>query len=113
MSASGTVAPRGSIALSPADCTACMICVRECPVWCIRLDSHEEPVAGSDPRRPRTRAVLDGFEIDFAVCMFCGACVTACPFDALAWVPETGSAIDRAGLKAELSELAALWPIGN
>ena len=31
--------------IEPA-CTSCMICARECPTWCITIDSHTEPVEG-------------------------------------------------------------------
>ena len=44
------------------------------------------------PRReggkPRTVNVLDRFDIDYALCMYCGICVEVCPFDALFWTPE-------------------------
>ena len=32
--------------------------------------------------------MLDRFDIDFALCMYCGICVEVCPFDALFWSPE-------------------------
>jgi NADH-quinone oxidoreductase subunit I len=32
--------------------------------------------------------VLDRFDIDFSLCMYCGICIEACPFDALFWSPE-------------------------
>jgi NADH-quinone oxidoreductase subunit I len=32
--------------------------------------------------------VLDRFGIDFSLCMYCGICIEACPFDALYWSPE-------------------------
>lgn len=84
---------RGVLALVPARCTSCMACVRECPTWCITLDSHKEerPPAATTPGRPgrpRVVHVLDRFAIDFSLCMYCGICVEACPFDALLWSPE-------------------------
>ena len=36
-------------------------------------------------RRPRKVNVLDSFEIDYSLCMYCGVCIDVCPFDALAW----------------------------
>ena len=36
----------------------------------------------------RARATLDRFDIDYALCMYCGICVEVCPFDALFWSPE-------------------------
>ena len=80
---------RGVIALTEENCTVCMLCARECPDWCIYIDSHKETVpAKTEGARPRQRNVLDRFAIDFALCMYCGICIEACPFDALFWSPE-------------------------
>jgi NADH-quinone oxidoreductase subunit I len=84
-----TVPPnaRGVIALLPDACTSCMLCVRQCPTWCITLDSHLELVGEPGARRPRSVSVLDRFAIDFGLCMYCGICIDVCPFDALEWRP--------------------------
>ena len=79
---------RGVIALIEENCTVCMLCARECPDWCIYIDSHKEQVAPKEGGRARTRNMLDRFAIDFALCMYCGICVEVCPFDALFWSPE-------------------------
>ena len=79
---------RGVIALIEENCTVCMLCSRECPDWCIYIDSHKETVAPKEGGRARTRNMLDRFAIDFALCMYCGICVEVCPFDALFWSPE-------------------------
>jgi NADH-quinone oxidoreductase subunit I len=79
---------RGVIALIEENCTVCMLCARECPDWCIYIDSHKEQVAPKEGGRARTRNILDRFGIDFALCMYCGICVEVCPFDALHWSPE-------------------------
>ncbi len=80
---------RGVIALKEENCTACMLCARECPDWCIYIEGHKEK---RPPRReggkPRTVNILDRFDIDYALCMYCGICVEVCPFDALFWTPE-------------------------
>ena len=80
---------RGVIALKEENCTVCMLCSRECPDWCIYIDSHKETLppkrAGG---RQRKRNVLDRFAIDYALCMYCGICVEVCPYDALFWSPE-------------------------
>lgn len=78
--------PHAAIRLITENCTSCMICARECPTWCITIESHTEPLPDSPPGpRQRTRAVLDAFTIDWTLCMFCGICVEECPFDALHW----------------------------
>jgi formate hydrogenlyase subunit 6/NADH:ubiquinone oxidoreductase subunit I len=79
---------RGVIALIEENCTVCMLCARECPDWCIYIDSHKEQVPPKEGGRARTRNLLDRFAIDFALCMYCGICVEVCPFDALHWSPE-------------------------
>ncbi|TQL76494.1 NADH dehydrogenase subunit I [Stackebrandtia endophytica] len=79
---------RGVIALLEANCTVCMLCARECPDWCIYIDSHKETVETPGAARTRQRNVLDRFDIDFSLCMYCGICVEVCPFDALYWSPE-------------------------
>jgi NADH-quinone oxidoreductase subunit I len=80
---------RGVIALKEENCTVCMLCARECPDWCIYIEGHKEK---RPPRReggkPRTVNALDRFDIDYALCMYCGICVEVCPFDALFWSPE-------------------------
>ena len=65
-----------------------MLCARECPDWCIYIDSHKEEVAVPGAARARQRNVLDRFAIDFSLCMYCGICIEVCPFDALFWTPE-------------------------
>jgi NADH-quinone oxidoreductase subunit I len=66
-----------------------MLCSRECPDWCIYIDSHKETLpATTEGGRERQRNVLDRFAIDFSLCMYCGICIEACPFDALFWSPE-------------------------
>ncbi|HEX6467617.1 MAG TPA: NADH-quinone oxidoreductase subunit I [Streptosporangiaceae bacterium] len=105
---------RGVIALFEENCTVCMLCARECPDWCIYIDSHKEtepaPAGGG---RPVTRNVLDRFAIDFALCMYCGICVEVCPFDALFWSPEFEYAVyDIAELTHERDRLREwMWTV--
>ncbi|MDO5501830.1 MAG: NADH-quinone oxidoreductase subunit I [Actinomycetia bacterium] len=80
---------RGVIALREENCTSCMLCARECPDWCIYIDSHKETIpASTEGGRERQRNVLDRFAIDYSLCMYCGICVEVCPFDALFWSPQ-------------------------
>ena len=80
---------RGVIALKEENCTVCMLCARQCPDWCIYIEGYKDK---APPRReggkPRTVQKLDRFDIDYALCMYCGICVEVCPFDALFWSPE-------------------------
>ena len=101
-----------SIALHPASCTSCMLCVRECPDWCITVDAHTEPDADapgySNSRRPSTKKVLDSFTIDFGSCMWCGICIEVCPFDALEWSPSVADdESTRDGLVHDTTRLAS------
>ena len=106
----GNAAPkRGVIALIPEDCTSCMLCVRECPTWCITLDSHTDEVMETGARRPRKVNVLDQFIIDYGLCMYCGICIEVCPFDALEWRPDYDyPATNRTSL-VHNSETLASW----
>ncbi|USQ80848.1 NADH-quinone oxidoreductase subunit I [Ornithinimicrobium faecis] len=79
----------GVIALLEENCTSCMLCARECPDWCIVIDSHKETLEPTtEGGRARQHNVLDRFDIDFSLCMYCGICIEVCPFDALFWAPD-------------------------
>src|SRR6058998_3879016 len=58
------------------------------PDWCIYIDAHKETHPPSGGGRARSAKILDRFAIDYALCMYCGICVEACPFDALFWAPD-------------------------
>jgi NADH-quinone oxidoreductase subunit I len=98
---------RGVIGLIASACTSCMLCVRECPTWCITLESHTEEVSEPGARRPLKVNVLDDFAIDYGLCMYCGICVDVCPFDALEWRPDVDySADSRTGLIQSIDRLS-------
>ena len=104
-------AARGVIALHEENCTACMLCARECPDWCIYIEGHKYL---APPRReggkPRQKNALDRFDIDFSLCMYCGICVEVCPFEALFWSPEYEfSEVKIADLLHDKDRLASGW----
>ncbi len=106
---------RGVIALDTEACTVCMLCARDCPDWCIYIEGHKEQQPPAEPGgRARTRSVLDRFDIDFGLCMFCGICVEVCPFDALFWSPEyeysAGALTDLLHDKERLSQWLGTVP---
>jgi NADH-quinone oxidoreductase subunit I len=77
---------RGVIALKEENCTVCMLCARECPVWCIFIEGYKDQGPPRKPGgKPRLAQKLDRFDIDYSLCMYCGICVDVCPFDALFW----------------------------
>jgi len=55
-------------------CTACLVCVRECPDHVLRLESSSRPEGGKH---------IDAYVYEVGACMMCGLCVAACPFDAI------------------------------
>ena len=86
-----------------------MLCVKECPDWCIHIESHNEEVSEPGARRPRSVAVLDSFAIDWGLCMYCGICIEVCPFDAITMWTRIGelSSDARSGLVFDLKALTA------
>ena len=96
----------GRIRLLEERCTACNICARECPTWCITLTSHQEKRVPAPGARPRTENVLDTFAVDWALCMYCGICIEECPFDALEWAADpVPSAAEADGLRLPREQL--------
>ena len=103
---------RGVIGLLEESCTVCMLCARECPDWCIYIDSHKEVVPATPTGgRAKVTHVLDRFAIDFSLCMYCGICIEVCPFDALFWAPDYAYAqADIGDLVHEREQLRAwMW----
>ena len=82
------------IALNAANCTSCMICVRECPTWCIDL-TFNQTQEDRGTRRPVTVNVLETFQIDYGLCMFCGICIDTCPHDALHWAENAENSLNQ------------------
>jgi NADH-quinone oxidoreductase subunit I len=55
-------------------CTACLICVNECPDHVLSLDVTKTAEGGKH---------IDRYVYEVGACMMCGLCVEACPFDAI------------------------------
>lgn len=55
-------------------CTGCSTCAQACPDGCILVQTS--------PAEDRSLNV-DRYEIDFRLCMYCGLCVEACPYEAI------------------------------
>lgn len=68
-----TVTPRYDEAGAPK-CTACLICVKECPDHVLRLEVSSKEEGGKH---------IDRYIYELGACMMCGLCVEACPFDAI------------------------------
>ena len=55
-------------------CTGCSTCAQACPDGCILVQTS--------PRDDGTLNI-DRYEIDFRICMYCGLCTEACPYQAI------------------------------
>ena len=55
-------------------CTGCSTCAQACPDGCILVETSPRPDGSLEKVR---------YEIDFRVCMYCGLCVEACPYQAI------------------------------
>ncbi len=55
-------------------CTGCDSCAKACPEGCITVATHQ----GEQGQR-----IVDRYEIDLRICLYCGLCVEACPFHAV------------------------------
>jgi len=55
-------------------CTGCSTCAQACPDGCILVATS--PGEGGALN-------IDRYEIDFRICMYCGLCTEACPYQAI------------------------------
>lgn len=55
-------------------CTGCSTCAQACPDGCILVQTSPNPDGTLNK---------DRYEIDFRLCMYCGLCVEACPYEAI------------------------------
>ncbi len=64
-------------------CTACGICMNNCPNGTITVTGRTETDPSGKPRR-----VLERHLYDLGSCTFCALCTTACPFGAIEFTNE-------------------------
>ena len=76
---------RGLIFNEIEKCTGCGDCVAACPTQCIDLQTEKNEKNG------KLRVNL--FDIDFANCIFCGACVKVCDPESLVQTKEVQPAV--------------------
>ncbi len=55
-------------------CTGCSTCAQACPDGCILVATS--PAESGEFK-------VDRYEIDFRICMYCGLCTEACPYQAI------------------------------
>lgn len=67
--------------LNQHKCTACGICMMNCPNGTIRVISKTE----TDEETGKSKKVLDKYMYDIGSCIFCGLCTTSCPQKAIEW----------------------------
>jgi NADH-quinone oxidoreductase subunit I len=60
-------------------CTACGICMNNCPNGTITVISKKE----ADPETGKEKKVLDRYLYDVGSCTFCALCTRSCPFSAI------------------------------
>lgn len=69
-------------------CTACELCARACPVDCITIQWTRVDRRTTDPHavgnNTQTGRRLDVYNLDASLCLYCGLCAEACPWEALA-----------------------------
>lgn len=66
---------RGLLEADVSICTACMACMKRCPLGVIHIETERD----AETRKN----FLTRFEIDFAMCMVCGLCTEVCPTGAI------------------------------
>jgi NADH-quinone oxidoreductase subunit I len=108
---------RGVLHNKIGDCTGCAACARACPVNCIYIQtSRREPedcTTASDGTAIKLWTTQ--FDIDEALCMYCGLCTEPCPTHCLTMTKryefataEKGDLYLRFAVDAERAQAAAL-----
>ena len=85
-------------------CTACMVCIRNCPTQCMSATMKDNPL--QQEGKSHRRKIVDAFEINLNRCILCGICVNVCNFDAIVMSHEHElSTYERNGDRMDLPNL--------
>ena len=77
---------RGLLFNDVEDCISCRQCAVVCPVDCIHIEADKKPSTEAPEFTKggvRKTLNLTRFDIDVALCCYCGLCSAACPTDCL------------------------------
>ncbi len=78
---------RGFLKVDIDICTACLACMVDCPIDCIKITTKKDEAS--------KERLLTQFDIDLAKCMFCGLCTEPCPTGAIHFTREFERATER------------------
>jgi NADH-quinone oxidoreductase subunit I len=85
-------------------CTACMVCIRNCPTLCMSATMKDNPL--QQEGKSTRKKIVDTFEINLNRCILCGICVEVCNFDAIVMSHEHElSVYERNGDRVDLIPL--------
>ncbi|MBI2092076.1 MAG: 4Fe-4S dicluster domain-containing protein [Deltaproteobacteria bacterium] len=81
---------RGFLEVDMKICTGCTLCMQACPIQCINIEiAKKTPSPQPSPSRGEgdgggvPMRLITKFNIDIALCMFCGLCTEPCPTGAI------------------------------
>jgi formate hydrogenlyase subunit 6/NADH:ubiquinone oxidoreductase subunit I len=78
---------RGFLKVDMEICTACLACMTDCPIDCIKIVTKKDEAL--------KERVLTQFDIDEAKCMYCGLCTEPCPTGAIHFTKEFEGATEN------------------
>ncbi len=85
-------------------CTACMVCIRNCPTLCMTATMKDNPL--QQEGKSTRKKIVDTFEINLNRCILCGICVEVCNFDAIVMSHEHEMSVyERNGDRVDLIPL--------